>query len=101
MLLVLAVVMATFYLIYPEAYSGVAAKISNALGGSAKVGAGLSTKQAQFVNPDGRAQVKKVNSVQWGAADYRMALDQGDLIQTSGERAARATFADGTYHTVQ
>ncbi len=64
-LLILAVVMATLYLIYPEAY------------------------------------VKKVNSVQWVAADYRMALDKGDLIQTSGDGAARVNFADGTTYTVQ
>jgi hypothetical protein len=101
MLLVLAIVMATLYLIYPEAYSGVAAKISNALGGGAKADAEMSVKQAKFVNLDGRVQVKKVNSVQWVAADYRMALDKGDLIQTSGDGAARVTFADGTTYTVQ
>src|SRR6266699_2474154 len=100
-LLVLAVVMATLYLIYPEAYSGAATRISDALGGGAKAIAELSTKQAKFVNLDGRVQVKKVNSVQWVAADYRMALDKGDLIQTSGDGAARVTFADGTTYTVQ
>jgi hypothetical protein len=100
-LMVLAVVMAALYLIYPEAYSGVAAKISNALGGGTKADAELSTKQAKFVNLDGRVQVKKVNSVQWVTADYRMALDKGDLIQTSGDGAARVTFADGTTYTVQ
>ena len=89
MLLVLAIVMATLYLIYPEAYSGVAAKISDALGGGPKAAAEMSVKQAKFVNLDGRVQVKKVNSVQWVAADYRMALDKGDLIQTSGDGAAR------------
>ncbi len=101
MLLVLAIVMATLYLIYPEAYSGVAAKISDALGGGPKAAAEMSVKQAKFVNLDGRVQVKKVNSVQWVAADYRMALDKGDLIQTSGDGAARVTFADGTTYTVQ
>ncbi len=93
--------MATLYLIYPEAYSGVAAKISDALGGGPKAAAEMSVKQAKFVNLDGRVQVKKVNSVQWVAADYRMALDKGDLIQTSGDGAARVTFADGTTYTVQ
>jgi hypothetical protein len=100
-LLVLSVVMATLYLIYPEAYSGVAARISNAVGGGARAAAELSVKQAKFVNLDGRVQVKKVNSVQWVAADYRMALDKGDLIQTSGDGVARVTFADGTTYTVQ
>src|SRR6266849_4837709 len=101
MLLVLAIVMATLYLIYPEAYSGVAAKISQALGASAPTTAELTAKQAKFVNLDGRVQIKKVNSVQWITADYRMALDKGDLIQTSGDGAARITFADGTTYTVQ
>ena len=61
----------------------------------------LTAKQAKFVNLDGRVQVKKVNSVQWVTADYRMALDKGDLIQTGGDGAARVTFADGTTYTVQ
>src|SRR6267154_358108 len=100
-LLILAVVMATLYLIYPEAYSGAMAKVSKTLGASANANAELTTKQAKVVNLDGKVQVKKVNSVQWVAADYRMALDKGDLIQTSGDGAARVTFADGTTYTVQ
>jgi hypothetical protein len=100
-MLILAVVMATMYLIYPEAYSGAIAKVSRTLGGSTNANAELSAKQAKFVNLDGRVQVKKVNSVQWVAADYRMSLDKGDLIQTSGDGAARVNFADGTTYTVQ
>src|ERR1700730_5586606 len=101
LLLILAVVMATLYLIYPESYSGAIAKLSKTLGAGAKASAELSTKQAKFVNLDGKVQVKKVNSVQWVTADYRMALDKGDLIQTTGDGAARVTFADGTTYTVQ
>ncbi|MGD0909361.1 MAG: FecR domain-containing protein [Candidatus Acidiferrales bacterium] len=100
-LLILAIVIAILYLIYPESYSGVIARINHALGGGADAGAELTPKQAKFVNLDGRVQVKKVNSVQWVTADYRMALDKGDLIQTSGDGAARITFADGTTYTVQ
>src|SRR5260221_9507532 len=100
-LLILAVVMAALYLIYPEAYSGAIVKVSRTLGGGTNASAELSTKQAKFVNLDGRAQVKKVNSVQWVAADYRMSLDKGDLIQTSGDGAAGVTFADGTKYTLQ
>jgi hypothetical protein len=100
-LLIFAVVMATLYLIYPEAYSGAIAKVSQSLGAGTNASAELTVKQAKFVNLDGRVQVKKVNSVQWVAADYRMALDKGDLIQTSGDGAARVTFADGTTYTVQ
>src|SRR3984893_6543316 len=101
MMLILAVVVATLYLIFPEAYSGALGKASRALGGNTNANAELSAKQAKFVNLDGRVQVKKVNSVQWVAADYRMSLDKGDLIQTSGDGAARVNFADGTPYTVQ
>jgi hypothetical protein len=101
MLLVLAAVMAILYLIYPEAYSGAMARISEAIGAHTVPTAELTARQAKFVNLDGRVQVKKVNSVQWVTADYRMALDKGDLIQTGGDGAARVTFADGTTYTVQ
>lgn len=100
-MLILGVVMAILYLIYPDAFGGVIAKVSSSLGAGANANAELSARQAKFVNLDGKVQVKKVNSVQWVAADYRMALDKGDLIQTSGDGAARVTFADGTTYTVQ
>jgi len=100
-MLILAVVMATLYLIYPDSFGGVIAKVSSTLGAGTNANAELSARQAKFVNLDGKVQVKKVNSVQWVAADYRMALDKGDLIQTSGDGAARVTFADGTTYTVQ
>src|SRR3984893_514924 len=100
-MLILGVVMAILYLIYPDAFGGVISQVSSTLGAGANANAELSAKQAKFVNLDGRVQVKKVNSVQWVAADYRMALDKGDLIQTSGDGAARVTFADGTPYTVQ
>ena len=101
LLLIFAVVMATLYLIYPESFSSAIARVSHAMGGGADAGAVLTPKQAKFVNLDGKVQVKKVNSVQWVTADYRMALDKGDLIQTTGDGAARVTFADGTTYTVQ
>ena len=101
LILIFAVVMATLYLIYPESFSSAIARVSHAMGGGADAGAVLTPKQAKFVNLDGRVQVKKVNSVQWVTADYRMALDKGDLIQTTGDGAARVTFADGTTYTVQ
>jgi len=99
--LCLAVLMAILYLIYPESFSGVIARVSRAIGATTAPGAELTMKQAKFVNLDGRVQVKKVSSVEWVTADYRMALDKGDLIQTGGDGAARITFADGTTYTVQ
>jgi hypothetical protein len=100
-LLVLAAVMAILYLIYPEAYSGAIGKISEVIGAHTAPTAELTARQAKFVNLDGRVQVKKVSSVQWVTADYRMALDKGDLVQTGADGAARVTFADGTTYTVQ
>jgi hypothetical protein len=99
--LIFAIVLAILYMIYPESYSSAMARISKAVGAGADAGAELTAKQAKFVNLDGKVQVKKVNSVQWVNADYRMALDKGDLIQTTGDGAARVTFADGTTYTVQ
>ena len=101
LLMVLAVVLGILYLIFPEAFSGAIARVSQAIGAGATPTAELTAKQAKFVNLDGRVQVKKVNSVQWVTADYRMALDKGDLIQTGADGAARITFADGTTYTVQ
>ena len=99
--MIFAIVMAILYMIYPEVYSSAIARVSHALGAGTNAGAVLTPKQAKFVNLDGKVQVKKVNSVEWVTADYRMALDKGDLIQTSGDGAARVTFADGTTYTVQ
>jgi hypothetical protein len=82
LLLVLSVVLAILYLIYPESFSGVVSRISQALGKTTAPTAELTLKQAKFVNLDGKVQVKKHNSVQWVIADYRMALDKDDLIQT-------------------
>ncbi len=101
LLLVLTAVLAVLYVIYPESFGGVVSRISQALGRSMAPSAELTAKQAKFVNLDGKVQVKKHNSVQWVTADYRMALDKDDLIQTGNDGAARITFADGTTYTVQ
>jgi hypothetical protein len=100
-LLLLAVLLGVLYLIFPEPFTATMSKVSAAIGAKTAPTAELTAKQAKFVNLDGRVQVKKVNSVQWVTADYRMALDKGDLIQTGGDGAARITFADGTTYTVQ
>ncbi len=100
-LMIVAVLVAVSYVIFPDAYSAAMTKVSQMVGAGTPATAELTAKQAKFVNLDGRVQVKKVNSVQWVTADYRMALDKGDLIQTGGDGAARITFADGTTYTVQ
>ncbi len=101
LVLIFAIVMATLYLVYPDWYSAASRRVSSALGGDSAGVAALTQNQARFVNLDGKVQVKKVNSVQWINADYRMALDKGDLVQTGSDGAARLTFADGTTYTVK
>ncbi|HEV2488193.1 MAG TPA: hypothetical protein VGT03_00165 [Candidatus Acidoferrales bacterium] len=89
------------YLVIPDKFMSLANHLADALQPkvSTTVSAGL--RGARFVNLDGRVQVKKVNSVQWTNADYQMALDKGDLIQTGQDGVARVSFADGTQYTVQ
>jgi hypothetical protein len=76
-------------------------KISTAITSNEGENSPASQTQVKFVNLDGRVQVKKVSSVQWVDADYRTALDKGDLIQTGADGYARVTFADGTNYTVK
>jgi hypothetical protein len=100
-LLVAAIVLAGTFIVFPNLYSAVTHKISTAIASNDSENASASQTQAKFVNLDGRVQVKKVNSVQWVDADYRTALDKGDLVQTGTDGYARVTFADGTNYTVK
>src|SRR4051794_37996734 len=75
-------VMTTFYVIHPDWYSKIADRMSRTLGATSTV-ADLSQNQARFVNLDGKVEVKKVNSVNWETADYRVTLDKGDLVRTA------------------
>ncbi len=94
---ILVIILATMYLIFPDWYSRAFAKVTTAINGNAPATATMTQKQARFLNLDGKVQVKKVNSVQWVNADYRTPLDKGDLIQTGQDGAARISFADGTW----
>jgi len=97
----LVILITVLCLVNPNLYDTTLRRLSNALGASNAPPAVLTQTQARFVNLDGRVQVKKVNSVQWVAADYRTTLDKGDLIETGSDGAARITFADGTTYTVK
>jgi hypothetical protein len=100
-LLVALIILAGMFIVFPSMYSAVTRKISTAIASNdAETATNLQT-QAKFVNLDGKVQVKKVNSVQWVDADYRTALDKGDLVQTGTDGYARVTFADGTFYTVK
>ena len=101
LVLFFAVLMATLYFAYPDWYGALYRRLSNALGGRTGAVTAITQTQARFVNLDGKVQIKKVNSVQWVAADYRTTLDKGDLIETGPDGAARLTFADGTTYTVK
>ncbi len=98
---VMAIVLASVYLVFPDFSNGVLRRISNTSAGPDSGVANPSSRQARFVNLDGKVQVKKVNSVQWVNADYQVTLDKGDLIQTTSEGVARIAFADGTTYTVK
>ncbi|HXO44348.1 MAG TPA: hypothetical protein VN846_02660 [Candidatus Cybelea sp.] len=98
---VVAIVLAIVYLAFPDFSNGVLRRISAASGAPDNGVANPSSRQARFVNLDGKVQVKKVNSVQWVNADYQVTLDKGDLIQTTSEGVARIAFADGTTYTVK
>ena len=100
-ILVAVIVLAGMFIVFPSTYSAVTRKISSAMTNTDGEGGPASQTQAKFVNLDGRVQVKKVNSVQWVDADYRTALDKGDLVQTGNDGYARVTFADGTNYTVK
>jgi FecR protein len=99
-LLLALIILAGTFILFPSLYSSVTRRIST-IGSTDGEGAPVSQNQAKFVNLDGRVQVKKVNSVQWVEADYRTALDKGDLVQTGSDGYARVTFADGTFYTVK
>jgi FecR protein len=100
-LLILAIILAGTYIVFPSSYASIIDRISNRLANGDPEGTPVSQTQAKFVNLDGKVQVKKVNSVQWVEADYRTSLDKGDLVQTGTDGAARISFADGTNYTVK
>src|SRR5882762_128169 len=99
-LLLGAIILAGMFIAFPSLYSAVTRKLSTIASNEGE-NASVTQTQAKFVNLDGRVQVKKVSSVQWVDADYRTALDKGDLVQTGADGYARVTFADGTFYTVK
>lgn len=58
-------------------------------------------RQAHFTNIDGIVRVKKASSNTWVIADYSLALDRNDIVQTSAEGIAKVAFTDGTNYTVK
>jgi len=58
-------------------------------------------QQAHFTNIDGVVRVKKARTNTWLTADYSLALERDDVVQTSAEGIARISFSDGTSYTVK
>jgi urease accessory protein UreE len=58
-------------------------------------------QQAHFTNIDGTVRVKRISTNSWVPADYNVALEKGDVVQTSSEGIAKVVFADGTNYTVK
>lgn len=99
--IIVLVVFAASYLVFPDSFAGLVRHVSNALQPSDTTATTANVRGARFVNLDGRVQIKRANDVQWITADYQMTLDKGDLIQTGPDGVARLAFADGTTYTVQ
>ena len=99
-LLAAAIILAGMFILFPSLYSAMTRRISTIASNDGENAVNAQT-QAKFVNLDGKVQVKKVNSVQWVDADYRTALDRGDLVQTGTDGYARVKFADDTFYTVK
>jgi hypothetical protein len=68
---------------------------------SANTGPEPGPQQAKFTNIDGVVRVKKATSNTWIQADYTVALERNDVIQTSPEGMAKVVFTDGTNYTVK
>jgi hypothetical protein len=86
-----------------KAASNVAGKALERVAGMApKVGTGAVTaQQAHFTALDGTVRVKKGNDNSWIAADYKVLLEKGDVVQTSSDGMAKVVFNDGTSYTVK
>ncbi|HYM77721.1 MAG TPA: hypothetical protein VE377_17235 [Candidatus Dormibacteraeota bacterium] len=61
----------------------------------------VTAQQAHFTALDGTVRVKKGNGNSWIAADYRVPLEKGDVVQTGSEGMAKVVFNDGTSYTVK
>jgi hypothetical protein len=99
--LLLAIAIGIFLVLSPDTTTWILKKLTNAVSSADAENLTIAQTQAKFVNLDGKVQVKKVNSVQWVDADYKVTLDKGDLVQTGNEGVARITFGDGTTYTVK
>jgi len=71
------------------------------LAGASAQGTEPGPQQAHFTNIDGTVRVKKAKEGIWVQADYSLALEKNDVVQTSPEGIAKVVFTDGTNYTVK
>ena len=48
-----------------------------------------------------RSASRKASSNTWVNADYNVALEHNDAVQTTGEGIAKVVFTDGTSYTIK
>ncbi len=97
------------YMLSPTTFNAGTSAIRDLISrGAEKLGAGGGEKtnpsgpqQAKFTAIDGTVKVKKANSNTWVAANFELALEKGDVVQTSAEGMAKIVFADLTNYTVK
>lgn len=100
---VLVLALVILYMLYPDSFARAFDRLAAGLSGAGanSTTQQLSASQARFVNIDGTVRVKRADSTQWITADYKIALEKGDLVQTGGDGVARITFADGTTYVIK
>jgi hypothetical protein len=111
MLLVLLLAGVVMYFAFPDTANKLIlggqiglGKILNKLGiGGGDIGISVEPgpQQAHFTNIDGNVRVRKASTNSWVVADYSLALERGDVVQTSPEGMAKVVFTDGTNYTVK
>ena len=93
------------YLISPAFVSRAAQRLFSGVAGGLLQGgeaeAATTEREAHFVNLHVEVRVRKANSTQWTRAEFRTALERGDLVQTGQEGMARIIFTDGTTYVLK
>ncbi len=109
---VLALAAVVMYFAFPDtsnhlilasqlSFSKLLAKLGVAGSASASPNTEPGPRQAHFTNIDGVVRVKKASTNTWITADYSLALEPNDVVQTSPEGMAKVAFTDGTSYTVK
>jgi hypothetical protein len=111
MLAVLLLAVAVMYFAFPDLSNRWVASTQTSMGKLLeKMGVGVSSgaplpepgpQQAHFTNIDGNVRVRKANSSVWVPAEYGLALDRNDIVQTWSQGMAKIVLADGTNYTVK